>query len=382
MIINLFKMKEIKMNQNLTDKQRYSNVVALSFFVLLSQSVFCMEQKEYYYEKHQGNNGYVYGDTEHTEGKKHEIGKEVPKNIELAVKYYKLAADQGHTEAQYSLGKIYAEGQYALTVSVFSSTSWITGWQPSITYDYNLAHYYYKKAADQGHIEAQYKVGKMYEIGQGVDKDIPIAFKYYELAADQGQVDATLSLRALRNRVGKVCCDRANKYAKSLLFAKGSSISREHELEYLNLAYKDYYSAFIGYDIISTHQDLIFVYKLGKRCENFKNYKLAFKYYELAADQGHDNAQHDLGYMYQKGKGVIIDIEKSIHYYKKSAEQENVAAQNNLGHIFKNKYKNGVDKSHNLNLACYYYKLAADRGHPEAKVSYYDLERFRGDERY
>ncbi len=48
------------------------------------------------------------------------------------------------------------------------------------------AFHWYLQAAEQGHADAQYQVGLMYELGQGVDKDIGEAELWYQRAVDQG----------------------------------------------------------------------------------------------------------------------------------------------------------------------------------------------------
>ena len=50
-----------------------------------------------------------------------------------------------------------------------------------------------------------------------------------------------------------------------------------------------------------------------------------------AADQGHANAQYNLGVMYYKGVGVGIDKAKAFEWCQKAAEQGNANAQFNLG---------------------------------------------------
>ena len=44
--------------------------------------------------------------------------------------------------------------------------------------------------AEQGHTDAQYKLGWMYHNGRGVTQDDKMAVKWYTLAAEQGHVDA------------------------------------------------------------------------------------------------------------------------------------------------------------------------------------------------
>ena len=48
----------------------------------------------------------------------------------------------------------------------------------------------YRKAAEQGHAEAQFRLGAMYFSGDGVPRDDVGALKWYRLAAEQGHVEA------------------------------------------------------------------------------------------------------------------------------------------------------------------------------------------------
>jgi uncharacterized protein len=52
--------------------------------------------------------------------------------------------------------------------------------------------------ANQGEAHAQFKLGFMFEKGQGVAKDRAEAIRWYLLAAAQGNAEATAALRRLR----------------------------------------------------------------------------------------------------------------------------------------------------------------------------------------
>ncbi len=56
------------------------------------------------------------------------------------------------------------------------------------------AVYWYRKAAEQGDADAQYKLGECYVSGRGVTKDLTQAVDWYRKAAEQGQADAQFSL--------------------------------------------------------------------------------------------------------------------------------------------------------------------------------------------
>lgn len=51
--------------------------------------------------------------------------------------------------------------------------------------NYEQAVYWWRKAAENGHAEAQYSLGWMYERGYGVGQDKSEAAKWYHKAAEQ-----------------------------------------------------------------------------------------------------------------------------------------------------------------------------------------------------
>jgi TPR repeat protein len=51
--------------------------------------------------------------------------------------------------------------------------------------DYEEAIELFRKAAEQGHAEAQYNLGFMFHYGQGVEPDYEEAFEWYKQAAEQ-----------------------------------------------------------------------------------------------------------------------------------------------------------------------------------------------------
>ena len=88
-----------------------------------------------------------------------------------AVKWYRMAAEQGHAVAQHNLGFMYAEGQ-------------------GVPQDYAEAFRWYRMAAEQGDADAQFQLGSMYEIGIGVSKDNAETVRLWRKAAELGHADA------------------------------------------------------------------------------------------------------------------------------------------------------------------------------------------------
>ena len=83
-----------------------------------------------------------------------------------------------------------------------------------------------------------------------------------------------------------------------------------------------------------------------------------------AAEQGHAQAQYQLGWMYKDGEGgVPKDLEKSIHWLEKAAEQEHVSAQFRLGWMYR--YGDGISKD--LEKSIYWLEKSAENGDAEAQ---------------
>lgn len=54
----------------------------------------------------------------------------------------------------------------------------------------------------------------------------------------------------------------------------------------------------------------------------------------LAAEQGNDRAQFNLGYAYDNGEGVLKGSVQAVSWYRKAAEQGNAGAQFSLGRSY------------------------------------------------
>lgn len=103
-------------------------------------------------------------------------GQGVQEDHKQSVDWCKKAAEQGLVEAQNFLGKIYENG--------------IGG----VNQDYKQAVEWYRKAAFQGYPEAQSNLGIMYYLGQGITQDYGQAIVWFKKAAMQGNRKAQYDL--------------------------------------------------------------------------------------------------------------------------------------------------------------------------------------------
>lgn len=58
-----------------------------------------------------------------------------------------------------------------------------------------------------------------------------------------------------------------------------------------------------------------------------QNWKRGHMFFEMAANNGHVEAQMYCGYDYEMGEGVEVNIEKAIYYYKLAARAGNEIAR-------------------------------------------------------
>lgn len=124
-----------------------------------------------------------------------------------------------------------------------------------------------EELAAQGDASAQFRLGRMYLNGDGVNQDYAKAFEWYQKSANQG-----------------------NNEAQTLM-------------------------GHMYYDGKGVNQD----------------YTKAFEWFQKAANQGVNEAQSRLGKMYSRGEGVRQDYAKAAEWHRKSANQGNTTSQMLLG---------------------------------------------------
>jgi len=181
-------------------------------------------------------------------GTRYEKGDGVPKNLGKAAELYKKAADQGHADAQCNLALLYQNGE-------------------GVRKDLRKAVELFQKAAALGYARGQFDVGLLYYAGEGVPKDLAAAAQLFQKAADQEYAPAQSNL--------------------ALLYLDGEGVPKD----------------------------------LAKAVELLQK----------AADQGEAQAQYNLGLLYQNGEGVPKDLAKAVELFQKAANQGFEQASIRLG---------------------------------------------------
>ena len=197
---------------------------------------------------------------------------------------------------------------------------------------------WYRKAAVQNDLDAQYKLGLCYDKGEGVPQDSKEAVKWYQKAAEHGIVEAQINLG--------VCYENGIGIKKSI-----------------PEAVKWYREAADGR---STEAQ----YKLGFCYENYgevRNYDKAASWYRRAAERGNPQAQYAIGRFYETGKGVDKNALEAVSWFTKAANQGNPEASVRLGQL----YESGAEGvPQDMSVAVNWYRKAANQGYEDAQFLY------------
>lgn len=281
---------------------------------------------------------------------------------------FKNGAQQGNTEAQLLLAKVYADGR-------------------GIQQDYNEAFKWYKRAAEHQNPIAEYAVGKSYGEGQGVPKDASEAVKWLRLASEHGNGDASFYLGDIYYRGTGVAADRYEAITLGALSARQGCLegyflaegaynpkedqpkSAIEELKWLTFGaqngvataqvllgvkYLDgdgvprqyaeaerLFRSAAGQESkwassnVSVHEAqwlLGDLYQSGRGVT--VDHAEAVKWYRLAADNGIADAQYAMGVALVRGEGIPQDYSEGVRYYRLAADQGNWKAQGALGAVY------------------------------------------------
>ena len=107
----------------------------------------------------------------------------------------------------------------------------------------------------------------------------------------------------------------------------------------------------------------------GEAAQSRGDYATALSLFRLAATQGNAWAQINLGFMYERGQGVVEDLKEAVKWWRLAAAQGNDKAQINLGIMYQ--YGRGVVQ--NYVRAHMWYNLSASNGHSFASKNRDDV---------
>ena len=247
------------------------------------------------------------------------------KDNQKAFYWFRKSAEKGNIDAQYRLGVMYSDGK-------------------GVEINFEKGFYWYQKSAEQGHHKAQNNLGLLYYYGTGVEKDYKKAFHWFQKSAEQENPEAQFQLGDMYEHGVEV----SQNFDKAFYWYTKAIQKGVFETRILfglmDPSFTDYYN--IEYLLSSREEKadqgdswsqfiLGWIYENGNLIEGLdQNYSETLYWYEKSAQQGFALAQSHLGAMYYEGKGVDKDYKKAFYWLKKSAHQGNASAQVKLGEMY------------------------------------------------
>lgn len=247
---------------------------------------------------------------------------EVMPNEKEAVKWYRLAAEQGMAAAQSSLGEAYAKGKgvvwddreavkwYRMVVDAHGVGHLQLGDlyadDHSAVRDYGEAVKWYMAAEKNPSIfSVQYKLGVMYEEGKGVAQDYAEAARWF----------------------GRARVDEKASFMLGVLYHRGQGVPRD-DLE----AIKWFSKPGVGTNVLCiSHYNIGVMYANGLDVK--QDYAEAVKWYTKPL-LGCSLTHGVLGIMYANGLGVAQDYGKALMHLRNAADDGLPEAQFNLGVMY------------------------------------------------
>ena len=222
--------------------------LALAVFLALSAPVAAQSLQELPFDKQLTLAKVGDVDAQYEGGLAYETGKGVAVDEAEAARWFRQAALQGNVEAQYHLARLVSRGAKGLKQ------------------DYPTALKLYQDAAAKGHAQAMDALGQAYQQGRGTEVDLTKAAEWYQKAAD-------LKLAGAQNNLG-------------MLYLEGKGVARD----------------------------------LNK----------AFTLFQAAAEQRDPWGLNNLGGMYEMGWGTTADKVKALDLYQQALAAGNDRAQQNI----------------------------------------------------
>ena len=194
----------------------------------------------------------------------------VEKNIQKAIEWYQIAAQEGAPPAQSYMGYFYRNG-IGVPQDILTSIEW------------------YRLAAENGYVDAQWSLYYIYTNGEGVPKDSQQAQKFLQMAADCGDSDAEFNIALQKYNQG-------NCTEETLLLVI-SVMEKLDNQKYVRASY------WLGVK-----------YYYGIHFLDLKDQQKAIYYLQRAKELGDANAACILGEAYLSGAGVEKDLNKGVEY--------------------------------------------------------------------
>lgn len=287
------------------------------------------------------------------------------KNIETAKEWFIKAENNGNELASYKLGKLYykendIDNALKHLLKADSKYAWYTLGKIYLNeekyYNPQKGFEYMVKAADEGNVFAQYRVGKEYYSGEITERNTDKAIYYLNKASLQNNEFASYVL-------GKIYKDN-NQYAKA-----------EAEFQKCSNEYIKQYAEY--------HLGKMYLDKEGE----IYNPEKGIEHLEKSYEGGNSTAAFSLGITYLKGESVNQNKTLGMVWIEKAAKDGNEYAQEFLNNNINNfkgvakRFNAGITHAMILNNAAQFLKKALkDEWQRRQNLKEFEMLRQHGEE--
>lgn len=231
-------------------------------------------------------------------------------------------ADNKDPKAMFELAEVYYYGKYG------------------VKEDDEKAYRLYKEletlTPDDGMV--LYRLGKCYELGLSVEKNIDLALEYFQKAVEKG--------------AGIACWRLGDLYKAGEVVPKDMTKCLEYMVKGVELG---------------SHEAAVTLGNMYHFADGVeKDDAKSFEYYKIAADFGNVNAYYRLGVHSYNGWGVREDKAQGMEYWKKGAELNQPDCMNIIGLAY---LEEDTDLQQDAELGLYWLERCADRGLPESRYT-------------
>ncbi len=287
-------------------------------------------EKAFYWFKKAADQGDPYG--QYNAAMRYKNGDGVEQDITQALHWLEQAAAQQHTDALYELSDLYCFGLSGVSKDEVRGVGYLQraaqGGHVEAQFKYSAAlrlgkgtavdqersHQWLVRAAESGHASAQFMMGAKYKIGvDGLPVDLEKAAWWWEKSAAQGDKRAIARLRELRSSMSKqkdLSSEELMQRAMALLLRKSNMEDDKIALGYLNQA------------LALGNRDAMYVlgtlYYYGDKVK--QDTRRAFELFSQSAELGNPISMHMLSLCYENGIGVAVNRDLMILWGTRSAE--------------------------------------------------------------
>lgn len=229
--------------------------------------------------------------------------------------------------------------------------------------DFREAISWYQMAADSGSVDGTCALGYFYLTGTGVDQDLTKAMELFDTAIEGGSVNAYVGKARVMLAELSMDVDSLSLTTEDSEEEEEEPAIEDEELsEQLSTIYEYIHKAAVAGDLDGSYY-LGYVYEKGIGV--LADYKKAFDFYTRAAKSesealedkyAKNKANTALGLLYMKGMGVEADTKTAVEYFTAASENGYPKADYYLGQI----YENGLGVDRDYEQALEYYLKAAE----------------------